>query len=147
MELPTKSERAGGTIGGSQHLPKYRHFHHLISYGYGPLPVTSSRIALAGSPLAPAPDSQTAALKQLADIFQNCTKRSPLLIANELIINAKEVHRDQAGAATRVNTNPNAEPTLAPTPSVPTTRIHPGCSTHHRPQQLSKRLNLYYSRP
>jgi hypothetical protein len=36
----------------------------------------------AGSPLAPSTDSQTAALKQLADIFQDCTKRSPLLQAD-----------------------------------------------------------------
>jgi hypothetical protein len=31
-----------------------------------------------GSPLVPTNNSQTAALKQLADIFQNCTIRSPL---------------------------------------------------------------------
>jgi hypothetical protein len=31
----------------------------------------------AGSPLAPTTDSQAAALKQLADIFQDCTKHSP----------------------------------------------------------------------
>jgi hypothetical protein len=36
----------------------------------------------AGSPLAPSTDSQTAARKQLADIFQDCTKCSPLLQAN-----------------------------------------------------------------
>ena len=35
-----------------------------------------------GSPLALTTDSQAAALKQLADIFQDCTKHLPLLQAN-----------------------------------------------------------------
>jgi hypothetical protein len=57
-------------------------------------------------PLAPATDSQAVALlKQLADIFQDCTKRSPLLQAGddastEEVQNAaanQEVQRDPAG--------------------------------------------------
>jgi hypothetical protein len=32
----------------------------------------------AGSPLAPTTANQVAALKQLSDVFQDCTKRSPL---------------------------------------------------------------------
>jgi hypothetical protein len=35
-----------------------------------------------GSPLAPTTDSQSAALKQLVEIFQVCTQRSPLLNAS-----------------------------------------------------------------
>jgi hypothetical protein len=50
----------------------------------------------AGSPLAPTTDSQTAALKQLADIFQDCTKRSPLLQANADKSNNKEVQNAAA---------------------------------------------------
>jgi hypothetical protein len=57
----------------------------------------------AGSPLAPATDSQVGALKQLADIFQDCTKRSPLLPSDADAINEniaaanQEVQRDPTG--------------------------------------------------
>jgi hypothetical protein len=59
----------------------------------------------AGSPLAPSTDSQAAALKQLADIFQDCINRSPLLQAdadaptNEVhnAVANQEVHHDLAG--------------------------------------------------
>jgi hypothetical protein len=66
--------------------------------------VKALRHPTAGSPLAPSTDSQTAALKQLADIFQDCTKRSPLLqadaedAAKENIAAAnQEVQRGSAG--------------------------------------------------
>jgi hypothetical protein len=70
------------------------------------------------SPLAPTTDSQTAALKQLADIFLDCTKRSPLLDASPEGASEPRV----AGAAPRVD--PSNAPTPAPTPMVP-----PGFST------------------
>jgi hypothetical protein len=67
--------------------------------------ITALQNPSTGSPLAPTTDSQVAALKQLADIFQDCTKRSPLLqaddeISTEEVQNAaanQEVQRESAG--------------------------------------------------
>jgi hypothetical protein len=92
-----------------------------------------------GSPLAPTTDSQTAALKQLADIFMDCTARSaavPLVqetpVPVPCIVKEAEVHRELAGASLRVPilnptgetplefaTTPTTVPTLAPTPTTP----------------------------
>jgi hypothetical protein len=44
-----------------------------------------------GSPLAPTTDSQTAALKQLMEIFQDCTQCSPLLDASTTTMSTNEV--------------------------------------------------------
>ena len=83
-----------------------------------------------GSPLAPTTDSQAAALKQLAEIFQDCAKRSSMVDATKgaseprvhpshetSTMTSPEVRNGQAGASPRVN--PINGPTPAPTPLVP----------------------------
>ena len=83
-----------------------------------------------GSPLAPTTDSQTAALKQLADIFQDCAQRSPLLEATKgaseprvnpsyepSTMTSPEVRAAPTGAEPRVT--PTNVPTQAPIPLVP----------------------------
>jgi hypothetical protein len=93
-----------------------------------------------GSPfLAPTPDSQMAALKQLADTFHDCTKRSPLLDATPTghpslaplthsPMTSPEVRQDSTATAPRVH--PSIEP---PTPeTVPP--VPPGFYPSHRLQ-------------
>ena len=88
-----------------------------------------------GSPLAPTTDSQTQALKQLADIFYDCAKRSPLLEAKESASEPRVDHPSiQPPPSLEVRTHddvtnpePDAEPRVDPsnepnptlTPSVP----------------------------
>jgi hypothetical protein len=73
-----------------------------------------------GSPLAPTTDSQTAALKQLVEIFQDCTQRSPLLAANDAAPTAEVLEIDKLQQTTQQHpaSSPRVD-TSTPTPMVP----------------------------
>jgi hypothetical protein len=73
-----------------------------------------------GSPLAPTTDSQTAALKQLVEIFQVCTQRSPLLAANDAASTAEVLEIDKVQQTTQLHPAPSPRvDTNTTTPMVP----------------------------
>jgi hypothetical protein len=79
----------------------------------------------AGSPLAPTTDSETAALKQLAEIFRDCTQRSPFLEAQTVnpstdpVTFPQEVHPSTPpGYATLPTTQPDNRPILKTAPEL-----------------------------
>jgi hypothetical protein len=129
----TKSERVVDTLAW---FPTWVKMHTMLSLNLALAAAQDLLTALLhpspGSPLAPTTDSQTAALKQLVDIFQDCTQCSPLLLAEpsastkEVLENGHEAVKP-AGTVPRVNPSNNPPPTVPPgfthlpSPRVPTT--------------------------
>jgi hypothetical protein len=69
-----------------------------------------------GSPLAPTTDSQTAALKQLVEIFADCTHRSSLLSPQPSATTKDVLENSQESAGADPRVHPSNAPTPAPLP-------------------------------